>query len=350
MRHQQQHDLSRALKANDGDADPGIHLIFAITKLLDDDESDEDAKTLEPEPARAVFLPRDGNADDGGTSHEQQQALAKLKGIDVILSTLRQRPLPLLTKDELIFYQGRIASIVMRLYRDRIIPDVAVIKQRMRLNGYPEPVVRAVLLLCVHDCPHIYNIQLQMNALLVIYLSKAPLWFQGFPDFKDLEKSAVGSRLNDAVWASMDLFLQNCAAVLPAVHSQAALVLDDLPGLCWLSVEELEHLNLLAIHKGKLKFFGDYLLPKRVATTYHKQLYKQCIEPFNAQRFARFAMPEMKLDDCSFQVSNSTAPTQADVQPKMKAKARSVVAVPLPAGLVTRDQTQQLLCRHNSAP
>lgn len=300
--------------------------------------------------AVAGAVPNDGTAPEGQKCQEQPEiVMPTLEGMNDFLTILRRRPLPpeLCTEEGLMFYQGIMTSIVIRLYRDRIMPKLAVVQQRMRDRGCPEPVVQALLPLCARDCPHIYNIQPPMRGEQpVIYLNKAPLWFQGFVDVEAIEESAlIDSRLNEAVWASLDLFLKNDHAVLPAVYSEAALVLSAHPGLSWLTLAELEHLILLAIGRKKLSFFGDYLLPTRVVTSYQKKMRNERIKAINMQHQWNSMMPTMPTlnhDDHSLQVSNSTEPPQSQAQPSMQQVApyQEITETPakLPPGIVNRAQ------------
>lgn len=308
--------------------------------------------------ATAGAVPSDGTAIEAQKSQGQPEiVMPTLEGMNDFLTILRRRPLPpeLCTEEGLMFYQGVMTSIVIRLYRDRIMPKLAVVQQRMRDRGCPEPVVQALLPLCARDCPHIYNIQPPMRGEQpVIYLNKAPLWFQGFVDVEAIEESAlIDSRLNEAVWASLDLFLKNDHAVLPAVYSEAALVLSTHPGLSWLTLAELEHLILLAIGRKKLSFFGDYLLPARVVTSYQKKMRNERIKAMNMQQQWNSMMPTMPTlnhDDQSLAVSNSAAPLESEAQPVMQQVSpyqQEITEIPpklapgvkkLLAGIVSRTQ------------
>jgi len=222
-------------------------------------------------PPRGISL-ADALAGHHTGGSDEASLMPSLEGMNDFLNVLRRRPLPpeLLEQDKLAIYQSLVSSTVLGCYRDRLRPTQAQLQRRLRERGCSEPCVQALLPLCARDSPDFYQIQPPMRGEQpVIYLNKAPRWFEGFVEVEAAEESKPAEKSKDLltpeVWETFEHILRDDYICLPGQPYQAAIELKRVPRFQNLSVGDLERMVRLAMGKRSLlAFFGEYLRPTRV--------------------------------------------------------------------------------------
>lgn len=174
-------------------------------------------------------------------------------------------------------------NCIESLYRDRLLPTLAEVQQRLRSTGWRAAKMRLIIALAARE-PERYNILPPTDGnTLCILLWQEPSWFQGWldtdaadtyssavwaefwqPFFSELlylgasiQESIGAQKFSDEVWEALEGFLNNTQPQLKVGLSGAALAIRQyhVPGLDTLSLE-LQELSRC----GELQWKGRRLM------------------------------------------------------------------------------------------